>query len=101
MRRIDIAIGAVIAVAISGARPSAQGVSDGVAAFLRADYARAAALLVPPAEDVWQPDHTAEVFLGMMYDSGLGVSADPVRACSLYIRATLPGSMSQTPPPRH
>ena len=97
MRRLGVAIGAVMAFAIGGARPSAQTVSDGVAAFLRADYGRAAALLIPAAEDVWQPDHTAEVFLGMMYDNGLGVAADPVRACSLYVRATVPGPLSQAP----
>ena len=96
MRRLGAAIATVMALAITGARASAQAASDGVAAFLRADYARAAALLIPAAEDVWQPDHTAEFFLGMMYDNGLGVSADPVRACSLYVRASLPGSMSPT-----
>ena len=95
MKRVGAALSTLFAVAITGARPSAQTASDGVAAFLRADYGRAAALLIPAAEDVWQPDHTAEFFLGMMYDNGLGVPADPIRACSLYVRAAGPGLISQ------
>jgi len=62
--------------------------ADGVDAFLRADYSRAVAILQPLAERPWLPDHTAEFFMGALYDDGFGVPADPLRACAMYIRAS-------------
>ncbi len=61
----------------------------GVDAFLRGDYTRAAALLRPVVE-AWPSgasDGAAAFFLGSLYDSGLGVPQDRVRACALYQRA--------------
>lgn len=62
--------------------------ADGVDAFVRADYQRAAEILKPIAES-WRPrDHVAEFFMATLYESGLGVLADPMRACALYVRAS-------------
>ena len=62
--------------------------ADGVDAFLRRDYARAAAILKPLAETPWQHDHTAEFFMAVLYESGLGVPQDALRACALLMRAS-------------
>jgi hypothetical protein len=63
--------------------------ADGVAALARGDYPRAAAILKPIAESVWRDDTAAQFFMATMYESGLGVPADPLRACALYHRATV------------
>jgi hypothetical protein len=81
---IVAAIVALAPVATSGQAP----LNDGVDAFLRGDYAAAAATLRPLAEGPWERDHTAEFFMGILYDQGLGVAADPIRACSLYVRSS-------------
>ena len=67
--------------------------ADGVAAFVRGDYDAAVELLKPAAES-WQIpyDSTALFFMALMYDKGLGVSQDPVRACALLLRTSAPGS---------
>ena len=57
--------------------------------FCAADYARAAAILKPLAETPWQPDQRAAFFMAVLYDSGLGVSPDPLRACALLVRASI------------
>ena len=62
---------------------------SGVDAFLRGDYTRAAALLRPVAE-AWPSgasDGAAAFFLGSLYDGGLGVPQDRIRACALYQRS--------------
>jgi hypothetical protein len=61
--------------------------ADGVDAFLRGEYARAAEILKPLAETPWAPDHTAAFFMAALYEGGLGVAADPLRACALFIRS--------------
>src|SRR5262245_40960278 len=61
----------------------------GVEAFLRGDYQRAAEILKPIAGQHSQPDPTAAFFMATMYDNGLGVPADPIRACALYVRASV------------
>ncbi len=33
-------------------------------------------------------DNIAAFFMAMMYDNGLGVAPDPVRACALLLRTT-------------
>jgi hypothetical protein len=61
----------------------------GVDAFLRGDYTRAAEILRPVVE-AWPSggsDGAAAFFLGSLYDNGLGVAQDRVRACALYERA--------------
>ena len=68
-----------------GLRAQTGNTADGVDALLRRDYARAAAILKPLAETPWQPDHTAEFFMAVLYESGLGVPQDPLRACALFM----------------
>jgi hypothetical protein len=72
---------------------SRQTTSEGVAAFNRGDYARAAQILKPIAERWVGPDDQIALFhMATMYQEGLGVGADPMRACVLFARATLPSS---------
>jgi len=85
-----------LAVAIPrGALAQTDRTADGVAAFVRGDYATAVELLKPAADSWHTPfDSTAAFFMALMYDNGLGVAPDPVRACALLLRASapLPGS---------
>ena len=70
-------------------RSSAQAQStteDGVDAFLRGDYAQAADILKPIAERSRGSDDVASFFMAALYDAGLGVAPDPIRACALYAR---------------
>jgi hypothetical protein len=62
---------------------------DGVDAFVRGDYQRAAEILVPIVEAPRQHDVVADFFAAAMYDAGLGVTADPLRACALVMRESL------------
>jgi len=83
-----------IALAVSaprGALAQTDRTADGVAAFVRGDYAAAVDLLRPAAES-WQlpSDSTAAFFMALMYDNGLGVAPDPVRACTLLLRTSTP-----------
>jgi hypothetical protein len=66
------------------------GTAAGVEAYLRGDYRRAAEILKPIAAGRGQADPTAAFFMATLYDNGLGVAADPTRACALYVRATVP-----------
>jgi hypothetical protein len=65
--------------------------AEGVAAFVRGDYQRAVEVLQPAAERWVGPpfDDTAALFMAMMYENGIGVAADPVRACALLLRSTM------------
>ena len=87
-RSLVVAVAALVLSVRSHAQTGTT--ADGVDAFLRADYARAAAILKPLAETPWQPDHRAEFFMAVLYERGLGVSPDPVRACALFTRASMP-----------
>src|SRR5438093_1228964 len=66
------------------------GTSAGIEAYLRGDYQRAAEILKPIAGGRGPTDPTAAFFMATLYDNGLGVAADPIRACALYVRATMP-----------
>jgi len=72
---------------------AARGVSaqtataDGVAALARGDYQRAVEILKPIAEDSYAEDTAAQFFMAGLYESGVGVPVDPLRACALYMRA--------------
>ena len=81
---------AAAAAALLSPSPHAQSrtTGDGVEAFLRRDYVSAASILKPLAETPWQPDHRAEFFMAVLYENGLGVAADPLRACALFMRAS-------------
>lgn len=91
MNRRLLLVVAVAAVVLSArSRAQTQTTADGIDAFLRGDYARAAAILKPLAETPWQPDHRAAFFMAVLYENGLGVPLDPLRACALFIRASIP-----------
>jgi hypothetical protein len=78
----------VAAIVLLSVSPRGQtSTADGVDAFLRGDYARAAEILKPLAETPWAPDATAAFFMAALYEGGLGVAADPLRACALSIRS--------------
>ena len=78
---------AVVALTIGASLAEAQmTTADGIDAFLRGDYERAAEILHPLAGPV-QADPVAALFVGMLYESGRGVPRDVLRACALYSRA--------------
>jgi hypothetical protein len=80
----------VIIIAISAGTARAQTTADGIAAFLQGDYQRAADILRPIAERFpVLDDGSAQFFMAQMYETGRGVPANPVRACALYLRASL------------
>ena len=86
MRGGSVIAGMLVLVGSVGQAPTST--DAGVDAYLRGDYERAATILKPIAE-AWSPrDHVAEFFMGTLYESGLGISKDPVRACALYARAS-------------
>ena len=95
--RITLMRGAVLLAALSlgfvlvitATVAQAQGrTSDGIDAFMRGDYQRAAAILKPLAES-WPPSNPAAAFLmATLYETGRGVPADPIRACALYLLAS-------------
>jgi len=76
------------ALLLAGSLAQAQSTtSDGIDAFVRGDFARAADILKPLAES-WPPrDHVAEFFMAALYESGQGVQVDRIKACALYARA--------------
>lgn len=82
----------VLALVLVGAASAAHAQTttlDGVTAFVRGDFPRAAEILKPIAE-AWPPrDRLAEFVMAALYENGLGVPADPIRACALYMRASL------------
>ncbi|MGA9440360.1 MAG: hypothetical protein WBV76_19525 [Pseudolabrys sp.] len=76
-RTLTHAIAAVLLV-LSFAEPAAAGpLEDADAALKRRDYATALRFICPLAE---QGDASAQYNLGVLYDNGLGVPQDKVRA---------------------
>ena len=81
----------------TAAAPSAAPDADAatvtaLAAILRGDYARAVELLSPLVENWAENVHApAALFLGMLYERGLGVPQNPTRACALYARGEAGG----------
>jgi len=96
MRRA-LAIAAVVLVAAESAAAQSS-TAEGVDAFVRGDYQRAAAILKPIAEQAPRRDPVAAFFMAAMYDSGLGIAADPMRACALYLRASAPAMGAERSP---
>jgi len=86
MIRCLVATACAMSIAASA---RAQTTADGVDAFLRGDYPRAAEIFTPLVSPLRPPDHVAEFFLAAMYENGLGVPVDPSRACALYSRASV------------
>jgi hypothetical protein len=91
-RRCCFATAAIVAIAaliLPASAQSPQANTDGVAAFQRGDYQRAAEILRPIAEGFpFHDDFTAEFLMAQLYELGLGVPQDRVRACALYLRAS-------------
>jgi len=86
VRRFVVALVVVVAAVVANAQSRTD---DGIAAILRGDYQQAAAILQPLAADPRLGDPAAAFFMATLYDSGRGVSLDPMRACALYMQASL------------
>ena len=83
--RHSIATAIVLLLAAPAAHAQTR-TEDGVDAYLRGDYQRAAEILKPIAESPFSTDHVASFFMATLYENGLGVPADATRACALYMR---------------
>jgi hypothetical protein len=70
--------------------------ADGIKAIARGDYTSAVRILQPLGEDASHPDPIALFFLATLYESGHGVAMNPIRACSLYLRAATPTNPLRT-----
>jgi hypothetical protein len=77
-------VAAILSPCSAGAQTTT---ADGIQALTRGDYATAARILRPLAEDAAQPDPLALFFMATLYESGRGVALNPIRACGLYLRA--------------
>jgi hypothetical protein len=64
-----------------------QTTADGVRAFEEGDYATAARILRPLAEDTLRRDAFAQFYMASLYEHGDGMRMDLVRACALYFDA--------------
>jgi hypothetical protein len=85
--------GVIVIATVTASTARAQTTADGVAAFLQGDYQRAAEILQPIAERFpLLDDGTAQFFMARMYETGRGVQVDRLRACVLYMRASLDSS---------
>ena len=62
--------------------------ADAIDAFVRGDYQRAAEIL-KPVTDRWpgKVDEVATFFMAALYENGLGMPQDVVRACALRFRS--------------
>jgi hypothetical protein len=91
MKRFLLMIAVVVlAPSFAGAQTST---TDGVVAMIRGDYATAASILEPLAEDTAHPDPLAAFFMASLYSFGQGVPFDALRACGLYLRAATPPNL--------
>jgi uncharacterized protein len=87
MRRTIFGVLILMLVAIGAA--SAGPARDGVRAFHRHDYTRAAGIFLPLA---WRGDVQAQTYLGFLYAQGHGVPQSYVRAAYWYRRAAEQGN---------
>jgi hypothetical protein len=91
-----LALATIFVLPFDGQAQSAR-TDEGVAAFVQGDYARAVEILKPAAERWRMPyDNTAAFFMALMYDNGLGVPRDPLKACALLLRTSV---WQKTAPP--
>lgn len=81
------ALAVVLAIVTFGSAAAAQE-DDGYAAYERGDYAAAAAAWRAEAD---AGETEAQFNLGVLYDEGLGVSADKIEAARWYRRAAIGG----------
>jgi Sel1 repeat len=82
----------VVAPAVAGAQTTT---ADGVQALLRGDYVNAVRILKPLA-DAPNPDPTAQFFIAIAYDSGLGLPRFDFRSCRYYLEAAKPANPFMT-----
>jgi hypothetical protein len=87
MRRVHVVFIGVLLLLTTTPLVAQGPAAAGVDAFVRGDYARAFEILQPLTASPWSADRVAEYFLGAMYENGLGVARDQMRACRLYHRA--------------
>ena len=86
-------------VSASTKNPAGSSRTAGVDAFVKGDYQRAAEILRPLAER-WpgELDALSSFLVAAMYESGLGLPIDPLRACALTLRSSahFPGDAGAT-----
>jgi hypothetical protein len=82
-------LGALLLFFAAASAHAQPGTAAGVDAFVRGDYQRAGDILKPIAEQSPYPDHVAEFFMAALYEIGRGAPLDPMRACALYMRASI------------
>ena len=66
---------------------SPQTTADGIKALSRGEAQDAERILAPLAAATEHPDGIAQFLLAHIFETGAGGTGDPVRACSLYLRA--------------
>lgn len=76
-----------VRITASAPSPAQTPVEKGIEAFANGDYGLAAELLAPIAEGWPLVDGAAPFFMAMMYEAGVGVSRDDLRACAMYLRS--------------
>jgi hypothetical protein len=94
MKRLLSLASIVLAVPVLASAQTAA--ADGVQAMLRGDYDGAIRILRPLA-DANEPDPTASFFIGLAYESGIGVPAFNFRSCRYYLNSVQPGNPFMTP----
>ena len=82
--RLLIAFAAAVILIVAPPIQAQTTTADGVDAFVRGDYQRAVEILKPIAETPGSTDAVAQFFMAMLYEGGIGVPIDVVRACGLY-----------------
>ena len=89
MTRIHLLLfGAMNVALVSNAYGQAT-TADGAAALARGDYQRAVEILKPIAEHWRSTDRAAQFLMAGLYEAGRGVPVDPLRACALYMKASI------------
>jgi len=85
MKRVALAVALLIGLAT----PSQADYQDGLAAYVRGDYATALQEFKPPAE---QGNANAQFFLGYMYKDGKGVPQNHAEAAKWFRKAAEQGA---------
>lgn len=87
---------ALLALLIPATAAAQSQRDDGIRAFIAGDYARAARLLGPLADNADAPDSVAAFLMAMLYEQGRDVGRNGFRACGLYLKAAAtPGPFTE------
>ena len=78
---------ALLALLIPAVAAAQSAKDEGIRAFIAGDYARAARLLGPLADDPQAPDSVAAFLMATLYEEGREVGRNTFRACGLYLKA--------------